>query len=95
MAISATENTINETKEAIVQKQNRIQALERLQLNLRKKIAEHRKIILAYLANIYSQGNLILGDDGEVDLFQALILTEEDADFHLTDITYKTLVSEL
>lgn len=69
--------------------------LEQVQLHLRKKIDEHRKVIYSYLVNIYAQGNMVLDDSGEVDLFQTLILTHEDIDFHLTDITYKTLVSEL
>lgn len=94
-SIASTEKTIQETRETIEHKQMRIQAMEQLQERLRKKIDAHKKIILDYVANLYSQGNLVLDESGEVDIFQTLILTEEDTDFHLTDMTYKALASEL
>lgn len=94
-AILATENSINETKQNIFQKQNRIQALETASLELKKKIASHREIILSYLANMYSEGNLIFDENGDVDIMKALLLTSENTDFYLRDMTYKTIVSAL
>lgn len=94
-SMQATETAISDTKSQILAKQQRIHTLEYASIELKKKIAEHRKIILSYLANLYSEGNLIFDDDGNVDMMKALILTSEDTDFYLTDMTYKALVSQL
>lgn len=62
---------------------------------MRVRIREHRAIILAYLTNIYSEGNSILDAGGNIDLIKSMILTTEDSDFTLSDITYKTLVTQM
>ena len=94
-AIALTEKSINETKDKITQKQSKIQALDHASIELKKKIASHREIILNYLANMYSEGNLIFDENGDVDVMKALLLTSEDTDYYLRDMTYKTIVSQL
>lgn len=44
---------------------------------------------------MYSEGNFLFDDEGNIDMMKTLILTGEDTDYYLTDLTYKTLVSEL
>lgn len=94
-AIALTEKSINDTKDKITQKQSKIQALDHASIELKKKIASHREIILNYLANMYSEGNLIFDENGDVDVMKALLLTSEDTDYYLRDMTYKTIVSQL
>ena len=62
---------------------------------MRVRIREHRAIILAYLTNIYSEGNTILDAGGNIDLIKSMILTTGDSDLVLSDITYKTLVTQM
>lgn len=94
-AILATEKSIEETKHSIGVKQQKILALETASIELKKKISSHRKTILEYLANMYSEGNLIFDDAGNVDIMKALLLTGEDTDYYLQDMTYKAIASEL
>lgn len=79
----------------IRQKKIKIQELHASSVSLKVRIAKHRKIILDYLANLYSQGNLVLDDGGGVDLVKGMIMTENDTDYVLSDITYKTLVMQM
>ena len=94
-SIAETEKNISDTREKVMAKQQKIQTLELASLELKKKIASHRQIILDYLANMYSEGNLIFDESGSVDIMKALLLTNEDTDYYLRDITYKAIVSQL
>lgn len=94
-AIESTAAEIQETKNQITQKQYKIQEFHLSSIDLKKKVTEYRKIILAYLSNIYSEGNLVLDNAGDVDIMKILILSDTDTDFLLSDMTYKTLVSQL
>lgn len=95
VSIAATEDAIENAKQQILSKQQKIQTLEFASVELKKKINEHRKIILSYMANIYSEGNMVFDSGWKVDLMKAMILTGEETDFYLTDMTYKAIVSEL
>lgn len=94
-AIASTEDTITETKNKITQKQYKIQEFHLSSIELKKKITEYKKIILSYLENIYAEGNLVFDATGNIDLMKTLILSNTDTDFLLSDMTYKTLVSQL
>ena len=94
-SIQATNTSIEQTQTSILEKKQKIQVLERASLELKKKIHSYRETILSYLANLYSEGNLIMDDSGQIDMMQALIMTDTDTDFHLTDMTYKSLVAQL
>ncbi len=94
-AIIATEKSINETTISITEKQQRIQQLRSSWLLIKARIRERRQIILSYLTNIYSEGNSILDEMGNVDLIKSMILSEQDTDYSLSDITYKTLVTQM
>ena len=94
-SIKGTEESIESIRQQITDKKQKIQVLERASIELKKKIALNRQIILEYLANIYSEGNLVMNNSGEIDMMKTLIMTENSTDFHLTDMTYKTLVAEL
>lgn len=94
-SIIATEKSINETTISITEKQQRIQQLRSSGLLIKARIRERRQIILSYLTNIYSEGNSILDEMGNVDLIKSMILSEQDTDYSLSDITYKTLVTQM
>lgn len=94
-AIASTETEIENGRIQITQKQYKIQEFHISAIELKKKIAEYKKIILSYLANIYSEGNLVLDQTGNIDIMKSLILSDSDTDFLLSDMTYKTLVSQL
>lgn len=94
-SIQVTEKSIAETEELIVQKNQKIQELQSQDLALKVRIREHRKVILSYLVNIYSEGNSVLDIQGNIDLIKWMILTTEDTDSSLSDITYKTLVAQM
>ena len=94
-SIRVTTESITQTNLDIKIKQTKIQQLQSDGLALRSRIREHRQIILAYLRNIYSQGNTVLDAGGNIDLIKNMILTTEDSDFTLSDITYKTLITQM
>jgi vacuolar-type H+-ATPase subunit H len=94
-AITETENQIQATKDQIYEKQVQSQELLRVSLELKEKIRLHRKTILTYLANIYSDGNVLLDQKGNVDVIKNLILSDQNIDVLLQDVTYKSLVTIL
>lgn len=94
-AIKKTEEWIANTKAIINEKKIKIKALDKQSYNLRKKIISHRKVILEYISNIYSEWNLIFDAYGEVDIMKTLILTEKDTSYYLSDMTYKSILSQL
>lgn len=94
-AIKVTEQSIADTEGKIIAKQQKVEALNIASMGLQRKIASHRKILLDYLANMYSEGNLIFDENGDVDMAKALILTDKETDYYLQDITYKAIASQL
>lgn len=95
MSIQATTESIATTTVDITLKQQKLQQLQADGISMRVRISEHRAIILAYLTNIYSEGNTILDAGGNIDLIKSMILTTGDSDLVLSDITYKTLVTQM
>lgn len=69
-SIRFTTESINKTNIDITNKQIKIQQLRAVEISLRARIAQHRAIILAYLTNIYSEGNSILDTLGNVDIIK-------------------------
>lgn len=94
-SIQSTQDSIVTTTSNIAIKQQKIQQLQSDGLALRVRIREHRAIILSYLTNIYSEGTTLLDSGGNIDLIKNMILTTEDTDFSLAEITYKTLVTQM
>ncbi len=94
-AIQDTANQITDTANQITEKEIQSQELAQVSLDLKKKIYLHRNTILEYLANIYSDGNILLDKKWEVDIIKTMILSEENIDSLLQDVTYKSLVTIL
>ncbi len=94
-AIHSTESEIVKIQTDIESKQTNIQQYTITSLELKKKTEKNKQIILSYLANIYSESNVIFDASNSVDLIQGLILSSESTDTIITDITYKSLVSVL
>jgi DNA repair exonuclease SbcCD ATPase subunit len=69
-SITTTEQSITETTESIRTKGEKIQQLQSDSVILRRKIHDHRVIILSYLANIYSQKSQVTDNDGNIDLIK-------------------------
>lgn len=93
--ITQTEESIQSTSVSIEAKKLKIQQLRSESILLNTRIRQHRAIILSYLTNIYSEGNTIMDDHGKIDIIKGMILTSENTDFSLSDITYKTLVAQM
>lgn len=94
-SIESTEQAIEDARIGILLKQKKIQQYRSDGILMNARIREHRKIILSYLTNIYSEWNRVLDDTWNIDLIKWMILTNEDTDFSLSDITYKTLVAQM
>ena len=94
-AVIKTEEDIRNSERSMIEKQWRIQEYQISSLQMKRKIVKNRQIILSYLANIQSQGTLIYDADNTIDMFQGLILEDGQSDTIITDITYKSLVSQL
>jgi murein DD-endopeptidase MepM/ murein hydrolase activator NlpD len=101
-AIAWIENAIADTVADIYKIENEmkernlsIDEYQSLSIDLSIKIKKNRQTILSYMANIFSEGNAIYSDEGEVDILQSLILTAGDTDEVGRDIMYKSLVSSL
>jgi murein DD-endopeptidase MepM/ murein hydrolase activator NlpD len=94
-AIDVTEWNIRQIETDIQSRSEKIQELQSISLSYRKKIREHRVIILKYLSNIYTESSYISDDLGEIDIMKSLILTDKDTDYFFTDLVYKELVTLL
>ncbi len=94
-SIAETEKNIQETEETIKKKEKSIEIWKQAQVQTQYKADTYKATILDYLANIYSQGNIGLSQSGSADIIQSMILSDKDSDFYISDITYKTIVSEL
>jgi hypothetical protein len=94
-SIQKTTDSIATTITDIAVKQQKIQQLQSESIAMNIRISEHRSIILSYLANIYSESNNIVDNEGNIDIIKSMILTTNDSDFTLSDITYKTLVAQM
>ena len=101
-ALSILDSTIAQSESSIILSSMRIhekdlksQELSQLSIDLSKKIYSYRQTILSYLTNIYSEGNMVLDTDGEVDIVKGLILSDSDTDTILSDMTYKSLITIL
>jgi hypothetical protein len=94
-AINDAAKEIQDTQFQIQKKEEKIHELQNLSIQLKKKIQEHRSIILAYVSNIYSESSMLIDENGDMDIMKHMILSEEDTDFFLSDLTYKTLLTEL
>lgn len=96
-AIDDTLLGINKTKQSIEAKKNKIEQYQDISIGLSTRIKKNRSVILSYLANIYSEGNLVFNkeDNNNVDIIQSLLLSDENIDVISRDITYKSLISIL
>lgn len=94
-SIADTVSNIAKTEKSMQEKNQRIEEYQDLSIDLSIRIKKNRGTILSYLANIYSEGNLIYDDTNQIDIFQSLIMTDASVDDLSRDITYKALVSIL
>lgn len=94
-AIAESEKSIQSNTDTERFKTKFLEKLQEQSVELKRKIAEYRSIILEYIASVYSDGNSIYNSNGSIDVIQTLILSEGSIDMLLTDMTYKTLVTEL
>lgn len=94
-AIAQTQGDIDTTETSIHERDKKILQYRELSIDMKAKIEKNRSIILSYLANIYSEENVIFSENNTVDIFQSLILSDGSTDDIATDVTYKSLVSVL
>lgn len=94
-AIAESEKSIQANTDTERFKSKYLEKLQEQSVELKRKIAEYRRVILEYIASVYSDGNNIYNENGTIDILQLLILSEWTTDLIITDMTYKTLVTEL
>lgn len=94
-SIGQTEESLKANWDAIALKAKYLEKLHATSLGLKRKIVTYRTTILDYISHIYSEGNKIYWQDWAIDTIKTLILSEWSVDSVLTDMTYKSLVSEL
>jgi murein DD-endopeptidase MepM/ murein hydrolase activator NlpD len=101
-AIIMIENSITDTAADIRniemrmrEKNLEIEEYKDLSIDLSRRIKKNREILLSYVANIYTESNLIFNDSNQVDILQSLIITDTSTDTVGRDIMYKSLVSIL
>lgn len=68
--IEQSESSIKIMNARIRQKDLRSQELSQNMIDTSKKIYIYRQTILSYLANIYAEGNMVQGNDGEIDIIK-------------------------
>lgn len=91
--ISQSEVKIAVMNMKIREKDLKAQELSKMMVEISRKIHSYRQTILSYLWNIYSEGNMILDSEGEVDIVKWLILSDGDTDSWISEMTYKSLVT--
>ena len=94
-SISDTYDDIARTQKSMDEKNGRIDTYQGMSSVLSLRIAKNRSTILSYLANIYSETHIIYDQDNNIDIIQAMILSDTSTDTISTDIVYKSLVSIL
>jgi murein DD-endopeptidase MepM/ murein hydrolase activator NlpD len=95
ISISQTEESLRANRDTIKFKSRYLENLHTKSIEMRRKIVWYRNVILDYIAAVYSQWNSVYAMDGNIDIMQTLILSEWSTDFIITDMTYKSLVTEL
>lgn len=101
-ALAILDTTIDQSKSNIAilalkirDKDAKSQELSMMLVELSKKIYVYRETILSYLANIYSEWNMVFTDEWQIDVVRWLIMSDGDTDDVLSDMTYKSLVTLL
>lgn len=75
-AIAESEKSIQANTDTERFKSKYLQKLQEQSVELKRKIAEYRRVILEYIASVYSDGNNIYNENGTIDILQLLILSE-------------------
>ena len=101
-ALRNLDDSINESEKSIQAnidtekfKSRYLEKLQEQSIALKRKIANYRRVILEYISSVYSDGNSVYNSNGTIDILQMLILSEWSTDLIISDITYKTLITEL
>lgn len=90
--IEETIEFIKDAQKKIADKNIEIEELAKKITDLDEKIASNKKVILNYLAYIYSKWDSMYSQDNEIDLLRSIILNDEDIWKLLNDMHSKTLI---
>ncbi len=94
-AVAKTQENIDTSEQSIIEKRSKIQEYQITSLQLKRKIVRNRSVIFQYLASIHSEWAFVYDQNNDIDIVQGLVLSSDSTDGIITDITYKSLVSEL
>lgn len=94
-SIARTESSLRTTERSLLDTAEQVQDFTALSLEFKRKIHRNRTVLLGYLSNMYSEGNLLYDENNTIDTFRTLLMTDGSTDVLVTDMTYKSLVALL
>ena len=89
-----TEKEITQTEENIAAKNRSIADYLQKAEDLKKKIDENKKAIMEYLAYLYSKGDLMYGDDAQIDIVKTILLNDGNLSDIISDMHYQSLLEQ-
>ena len=87
-----TERAIEETKQEISINNENIAKLVQDILDLEEKISSNKASLLEYLSYIYSKGDMVYGEDNEIDVIRSIVLNDGNLSDIINDIQYKSIL---
>jgi len=90
--ISDTEKAIAEAKQEIQINNENIAKLMQDILDLEEKISSNKASLLEYLSYIYSKGDMVYGEDNQIDVIRSIVLNDGNLSDIINDIQYKSIL---
>lgn len=90
--VADTEKAIEETRQEISINNENIAKLMQDILDLEEKISSNKASLLEYLSYIYSKGDMVYGEDNEIDLIRSIVLNDGNLSDIINDIQYKSIL---
>ncbi|MDD2487813.1 MAG: peptidoglycan DD-metalloendopeptidase family protein [Candidatus Gracilibacteria bacterium] len=90
--IEDTQKSITVMQQEIAMKNQKIIDITKKIEELDGKILENKKSILKYLSYIYSKGDLVYGDENNIDVIKSIVLNDGNLSDIINDINFKSLI---
>lgn len=90
--VAETEKAIEEARQQISINNENIAKLMQDILDLEEKISSNKASLLEYLTYIYSKGDMVYGDNNELDVIRSIVLNDGNLSDIINDIQYKSIL---
>jgi peptidoglycan hydrolase CwlO-like protein len=90
--IADSEKAIEETRQEISINNEKISEFMENILSLETKISSNKSSLLEYLTYIYSKGDMVYGEDNELDIVRSIILNDGNLSDIINDIHFKSVI---